>query len=67
MICVMIAWCREMCKRGRTIMYGSGYIAKKEGRGGVREAALLLEWIYDNVERDVQEGWNYEVLERICS
>ena len=66
MICVIVWW-REMCKRGRTMIYRSGDIAKVE-RGGAREAVrLLLEWMYYGVERDVREGQNYDVLERICS
>ena len=49
------------------MIYRSGDIAKAE-RGGAREAVLLLlEWMYYGVERDVREGQNYDVLERICS
>ena len=47
------------------MIYQSGDIDKAE-RGGAREAALL-EWMYYGVERDVREGQNYDVLERICS
>ena len=55
-----------MRKRGSTTYNLLERIYINKAERGAREAALL-EWIDDGVERDAQEGQNYDVLERICS